>query len=159
RPERLPAFTTVSSVPVERLLDADDLEGWSAEDKLGYPGEPPFTRGIYPSMYRGRLWTMRQFAGFGTADDTNGRFRYLLDHGQTGLRGAFAPPWLVGRDSADPLAEGEVGGEGVAIDTLADMEALFRGTPLDRTSTSMTINAPAAVLLGMYLAVADQQGV
>ncbi len=159
RAERLPSFTTVSNVPVDRLVTAEDLEGWDPADKLGMPGEPPFTRGIHPTMYRGRLWTMRQFAGFGTAEDTNRRFRYLLEHGQTGLSVAFDLPTLMGRDSGDPQAEGEVGREGVAIDTLADMEVLLRDIPLGRISTSMTINAPAAVLLAMYLAVADRQGV
>jgi methylmalonyl-CoA mutase N-terminal domain/subunit len=158
RPERLGAFTTVSSFPIERLYTAENLPSDPAAD-IGFPGEPPFTRGIHPTMYRSRLWTMRQFAGFGTAADTNGRFRYLLDCGQTGLSVAFDLPTLMGRDSDDPLAEGEVGREGVAIDTLADMEVLFAGIPLDRVSTSMTINAPAAVLFAMYLAVAEKQGV
>ncbi len=159
KPERKKEFTTVSNLPIERLYSAEDLKGWSAVDKLGFPGEPPFTRGIHPTMYRGRLWTMRQFAGFGTAEDTNRRFHYLLEHGQTGLSVAFDLPTLMGRDSDDPLAEGEVGREGVAIDTLADMEVLFKGIPLDRVSTSMTINAPAAVILAMYLAVGEKQGV
>ncbi|PYS97548.1 MAG: methylmalonyl-CoA mutase [Acidobacteria bacterium] len=159
RPERLPAFTTVSGAPVERLYTFEDLEGWDPVEKLGFPGDPPYTRGVHPTMYRGRLWTMRQFAGFGSAEDTNRRFRYLLEHGQTGLSTAFDLPTLMGRDSDDPMAEGEVGREGVAIDTLADMEALFRDIPLGRVSTSMTINAPAAVLLAMYLAVAERQGV
>ena len=159
RPERLPAFTTVSGAPVERLYTFEDLDGWDPLEKLGFPGEPPYTRGVHPTMYRGRVWTMRQFAGFGSAEDTNRRFRYLLDHGQTGLSTAFDLPTLMGRDSDDPMAEGEVGREGVAIDTLADMEALFRDIPLGRVSTSMTINAPAAVLLAMYLAVAERQGV
>jgi methylmalonyl-CoA mutase N-terminal domain/subunit len=159
RPERRSRFTTVSDLPIERLYAAEDLEGWNPADKLGFPGEPPFTRGVYPSMYRGRLWTMRQFAGFGSAEDTNRRFRYLLDHGQGGLSTAFDLPTLMGKDSDDPLAEGEVGREGVAIDTLADMEVLFDSIPLDEVSTSMTINAPAAVLLAMYLAVAEKQGV
>jgi methylmalonyl-CoA mutase N-terminal domain/subunit len=158
KPERRPAFTTVSDLPIERLYTWEDLEGDPGE-RLGFPGEPPYTRGLHPTMYRGRLWTMRQFAGFGTAEDTNRRFRYLLDHGQTGLSVAFDLPTLMGRDSTDSLAEGEVGREGVAIDTLADMEALFKGIPLDRVSTSMTINAPAAVILAMYLGVAEKQGV
>src|SRR5437667_4325362 len=159
KPERKKEFTTVSSLPIERLYAAEDLKGWNPGEKLGYPGEPPFTRGIHPTMHRGRLWTMRQFAGFGTADDTNRRFRYLLDPGQTGLSTAFDLPTLMGRDSDDPLAEGEVGREGVAIDTLEDMETLFSGIPLGRVSTSMTINAPAVVFLAMYLAVAEKQGV
>jgi methylmalonyl-CoA mutase N-terminal domain/subunit len=158
RPERQREFTTVSTFPIERLYTAEDLPADPAAD-IGFPGEYPFTRGIHPTMYRSRLWTMRQFAGFGTAADTNGRFRYLLDCGQTGLSVAFDLPTLMGRDSDDPLAEGEVGREGVAIDTLADMEVLFEAIPLDRVSTSMTINAPAAVLFAMYLAVAEKQGV
>ncbi|HKQ98788.1 MAG TPA: methylmalonyl-CoA mutase family protein [Candidatus Polarisedimenticolia bacterium] len=157
--ERPGPFTTVSDLPFERLYTAEDLEGWDASRSLGFPGEPPYTRGIHPTMYRGRLWTMRQFAGFGSAADTNARFRYLLDHGQTGLSTAFDLPTLMGRDSDDPLADGEVGREGVAIDTLEDMETLFDGIPLGQVSTSMTINAPAVVLLAMYLAVAEKQGV
>ncbi len=157
-PERMAEFTTLSGVPVERLYTPEDLEDWSPGEKLGLPGEYPFTRGPYPSMYRGRLWTMRQFSGFGTAKDTNRRYRYLLDHGQTGLSVAFDIPTLMGLDSDDPRSLGEVGREGVAIDTLADMETLFEGIPLARVSTSMTINAPAAVLLAMYLAVARKQG-
>jgi methylmalonyl-CoA mutase N-terminal domain/subunit len=158
--ERPVAFTTVSDLPIERLYTSEDLgPGWSEREKLGYPGEFPYTRGIHPTMYRGRLWTMRQFAGFGSAEDTNARFHYLLEHGQTGLSTAFDLPTLMGRDSDDALARGEVGREGVAIDTLADMEILFRGIPLDRVSTSMTINAPAAVIFCMYLAVAEKQGV
>jgi methylmalonyl-CoA mutase, N-terminal domain len=152
-------YTTVSSLPIERLYTAEDLKGWDAAERLGFPGEPPFTRGVHPTMYRGKVWTMRQFAGFGTAEDTNRRFHYLLEHGQTGLSVAFDLPTLMGRDSDDPLADGEVGREGVAIDTLADMEMLFKGIPLDRVSTSMTINAPAAVVLAMYFAVGEKQGV
>jgi len=159
-PERPVAFTTVSDLPIERLYTEDDLgAGWSADEKIGFPGEFPYTRGIHPSGYRGRLWTMRQFAGFGSAEDTNARFRYLLEHGQTGLSTAFDLPTLMGRDSDDVLARGEVGREGVAVDTLADMEILFGGIPLDRVSTSMTINAPAAVIFCMYLAVAEKQGI
>ncbi len=158
--EREPEFTTVSSFPIDRLYSPEDLagEGTFAEE-LGYPGEYPFTRGIHPTMYRGRLWTMRQFAGFGTAEQTNRRFRYLLEQGQTGLSVAFDLPTLMGRDSDDPMCRGEVGREGVAIDSLADMEALFAEIPLGRVSTSMTINAPAAVIFAMYLAVAEKQGV
>src|SRR5262245_23137207 len=152
-------ISTVSSLPIDRLYTGEDLKGWEAPEKLGFPGEPPFTRGVQPTMYRGRLWTMRQFAGFGSAEDTNRRFHYLLEHGQTGLSVAFDLPTLMGRDSDDALAEGEVGREGVAIDTLDDMETLFRGIPLGEVSTSMTINAPAFVLLAMYLAVAEKQGV
>jgi methylmalonyl-CoA mutase N-terminal domain/subunit len=159
RPERDVAFTTVSDLPIDRLYTAEDLAGRDPARDIGLPGEPPYTRGIHPSMYRGRTWTMRQFAGFGSARDTNARFRYLLDHGQTGLSTAFDLPTLMGRDSDDPLAEGEVGREGVAIDTLEDMETLFAGIPLGRVSTSMTINAPAVVFLAMYLAVAEKQGV
>jgi methylmalonyl-CoA mutase N-terminal domain/subunit len=159
RPERATSFTTVSSLPIERLYSMEDLEGGDLSERLGFPGEQPFTRGIYPTMYRGRLWTMRQFAGFGSARDTNERFHYLLEHGQTGLSIAFDLPTLMGRDSDDPLAEGEVGREGVAIDTLADMEILFSRIPLGGVSTSMTINAPAAILLAMYFAVAEKQGV
>src|SRR6267378_229563 len=159
KPERKREFTTVSNLPIEGLYSPEDLKGWDPAGKLGFPGEPPFTRGVHPTMYRGRLWTMRQFAGFGTAEDTNKRFHYLLEHGQTGLSVAFDLPTLMGRDSDDPQAEGEVGREGVVIDTLADMEVLFKGIPLEKVSTSMTINAPAAVILAMYLAVAEKQGV
>jgi len=159
RAERAGPFSTVSSLPIERLYTAEDLGPEPLGGRLGFPGEYPFTRGIHPTMYRGRLWTMRQFAGFGSAADTNARFKYLLDHGQTGLSVAFDLPTLMGRDSDDELARGEVGREGVAIDTLDDMERLFEGIPLDRVSTSMTINAPAAVLFAMYLAVAEKQGV
>ena len=157
--ERRNEFTTVSSMEVDRLLTHEDRQGSYPETDLGYPGEYPFTRGIHPTMYRGRLWTMRQFAGFGTAADTNERYRYLLEHGQTGLSVAFDLPTLMGRDSDDELAEGEVGREGVAIDTLADMEVLFERIPLGQVSTSMTINSPAMVLFAMYLAVAEKQGV
>jgi methylmalonyl-CoA mutase N-terminal domain/subunit len=158
--ERPVAFTTVSDLPIDRLYTGDELgPDWREGEKLGLPGEFPYTRGIHPTMYRGRLWTMRQFAGFGSAEDTNARFHYLLEHGQTGLSTAFDLPTLMGRDSDDGLSRGEVGREGVAVDTLADMEILFRGIPLDRVSTSMTINAPAAVIFCMYLAVAEKQNV
>jgi len=158
--ERDAEFSTVSGMPIERLYSGESLgPDWSERDKLGFPGEYPYTRGIHPTMYRGRVWTMRQFAGFGTAEQTNERFRYLLEHGQNGLSVAFDLPTLMGRDSDDEMARGEVGREGVAVDTLADMEILFRSIPLDRVSTSMTINAPAAVIFAMYLAVAEQQGV
>jgi methylmalonyl-CoA mutase, N-terminal domain len=156
--ERPVEFTTVSDAPVERLYTHEDLEP-DFPARLGFPGEYPYTRGIHPTMHRGRLWTMRMFAGFGSAEQTNQRFRYLLEQGQTGLSTAFDLPTLMGRDSDDEMSIGEVGREGVAIDTLADMETLFSGIPLDRVSTSMTINAPAAVLLAMYLAVAEKQGV
>jgi methylmalonyl-CoA mutase N-terminal domain/subunit len=160
RGERPVAFTTVSDLPIEPLYTGEDLgPTWTEGDRLGLPGEFPYTRGIHRTMYRGRLWTMRQFAGFGSAEDTNARFHYLLEHGQTGLSTAFDLPTLMGRDSDDALARGEVGREGVAIDTLLDMEILFGGIPLDRVSTSMTINAPAAVIFCMYLAVAEKQGV
>ncbi len=152
-------FTTLSGQPVAPLYTPLDLEPNEYTKEIGFPGEFPFTRGIYPSMYRGRLWTMRQFAGFGTAADTNRRFHYLLDNGMTGLSVAFDNPTLMGFDSDDPRSLGEVGRTGVAIDSLADMETLFHGIPLDRVSTSMTINAPAAVLLAMYVAVGEKQGV
>src|SRR5437588_362719 len=155
-PERDALFTTVSGEPIEPLYTADDLPDPS---QIGLPGEYPFTRGVYPSMYRGRLWTLRQFAGYGTAEETNERFRYLIDHGQTGLSTAFDMPSLMGHDSDHPRSEGEVGREGVAIDTLDDMETLFGGIPLGEVSTSMTINAPAAVMLAFYVAAAERQGV
>ena len=125
---------------------------------IGLPGQYPFTRGVYPSMYRGRLWTMRQFAGFGTAAETNQRFRYLLEHGQTGLSTAFDMPSLMGHDSDHPRSLGEVGREGVAIDTVGDMETLFAGIPLDQVTVSMTINAPAAIMLAFYVVAAERQG-
>ncbi|MGH2405649.1 MAG: acyl-CoA mutase large subunit family protein, partial [bacterium] len=150
---------TLSGIPVKSVYGPDDLAGRSIADGLGRPGEYPFTRGIHPTMYRGRLWTMRQFAGFGTAEDTNRRFHYLLEQGQTGLSVAFDMPTLMGYDSDHPRALGEVGREGVAVDSLADAELLFKGIPLDRVTTSMTINAPANVLLALYVAVAERQGV
>ncbi len=151
-------FSTISGVENEPLYTAEQVEV-DAERDLGLPGAFPFTRGVYPSMYRGRLWTMRQFAGFGTAAETNERFRYLLGHGQTGLSTAFDMPTLMGYDSDHPRSEGEVGREGVAIDSLADMETLFAGIPLAEVSTSMTINSPAAILLAYYLCVGEEQGV
>ncbi len=157
-PERQKEFTTTSSYPIRRLYTEADLAGWDPARDLSLPGEPPYTRGIHPSMYRSRLWTMRQFAGFGTAEDTNQRFRYLLDHGQTGLSTAFDLPTLMGYDSDHVLAEGEVGKCGVAISSLADMEVLFDQIPLANVTTSMTINSPAAVIWAMYLAVAEKQG-
>ena len=157
-PERQKEFTTVSGYPIRRLYTGADLAGWDAERDLGFPGEPPYTRGIHGTMHRGRLWTMRQFAGFGTAEDTNQRFRYLLAHGQTGLSTAFDLPTLMGYDSDHSLSEGEVGKCGVAISSLADMEVLFDGIPLADVTTSMTINSPAAVIWAMYLAVAEKQG-
>jgi len=155
--ERL--FTTVSGLPIERLYTPDNIREFDYNKDLGDPGKPPFTRGIYPTMYRGRLWTMRQFSGFGSAADTNERFHYLLKHGQTGLSVAFHLPTLMGYDSDHPMSTGEVGKCGVAIDSLADMETLFKGIPLDQISTSMTTNAPATILWSMYLVVAEKQGV
>jgi methylmalonyl-CoA mutase, N-terminal domain len=152
-------FTTVSGMPIEELYTPDDIKKISYLADIGYPGEFPYTRGIHHSMYREKLWTMRQFAGFGTPEDTNDRFKYLLAHGQTGLSTAFDLPTLMGRDSDDPLAEGEVGVCGVSVSSLADMEILFKGIPLDKVSTSMTINAPAAMMLAFYIAVAEKQGV
>jgi methylmalonyl-CoA mutase N-terminal domain/subunit len=157
-PDRVADFTTVSSYPIQRLYTQADLADWNPERDLGVPGSPPYTRGIHPAMYRDRLWTMRQFAGFGSADDTNRRFRYLLAQGQTGISVAFDLPTLMGYDSDHPLAEGEVGKCGVAISSLADMEALFEQIPLADVTTSMTINSPAAPIWAMYLAVAEKQG-
>jgi len=156
--ERKYDFTTTSGHPIRRLYTEADLAGWDAERDLGQPGVPPYTRGIHPTMYRTRLWTMRQFAGFGAAEDTNARFRYLLSQGQTGLSTAFDLPTLMGYDSDHPLSEGEVGKCGVAISSLADMEVLFDKIPLSNVTTSMTINSPAAVIWAMYLAVAEKQG-
>ena len=157
--ERASDFTTVSGYPIRGLYSPKDLSGWEASRDLGVPGAPPYTRGIHPAMYRSRLWTMRQFAGFGSAQDTNERFRYLLAQGQAGLSVAFDLPTLMGYDADHSLAEGEVGKCGVAISSLADMEALFDQIPLGSVSTSMTINSPAAILWAMYLAVAEKQGV
>jgi methylmalonyl-CoA mutase N-terminal domain/subunit len=151
-------FSTISGLENEPLYTPEQVEIDHDRD-LGYPGTYPFTRGVYPSMYRGRLWTMRQFAGFGTAEETNERFRYLLEHGQTGLSTAFDMPTLMGYDSDHPRSLGEVGREGVAVDSLADAETLFSGIPLGEVSTSMTINGPAAMLLAFYVCVAEQQGV
>lgn len=158
-PERRETFKTASEIELNRLYTPLDLEVFDYSEKLGFPGEYPFTRGVQPTMYRGRLWTMRQYAGFATAEETNKRYRYLLDHGQTGLSMAFDLPTQIGYDSDYPLSTGEVGKVGVAIDTLADMETVFQGIPLDRVSTSMTINATAVILLAMYIAVAEKQGV
>jgi methylmalonyl-CoA mutase N-terminal domain/subunit len=155
-PERDALFTTISGEQVEPLYTADDLPDPA---EIGFPGEYPYTRGVYPSMYRGRLWTMRQFAGFGTAEETNERFRYLLDHGQTGLSTAFDMPSLMGHDSDHARSEGEVGREGVAVDTLDDMETLFHGIDMGSVSTSMTINAPAAIMLAYYVVAAERQGI
>lgn len=158
-PERKDTFKTNSDIEINRLYTPLDLQDWDYDDKLGYPGQYPFTRGVQPTMYRGRLWTMRQYAGFGTAIESNKRYKYLLEQGQTGLSVAFDLPTQIGYDSDHPLSEGEVGKVGVAIDSLKDMEILFDGIPLDKVSTSMTINAPASVLLAMYIAVAEKQGV
>ncbi len=158
RPERK-QFKLDSDLELKKTYDPLDLENFDYLEKLNWPGEYPFTRGIQPTMYRGRLWTMRQYAGFGSAEETNQRFRYLLDQGQTGLSVAFDLPTQIGYDSDHPLARGEVGKVGVAIDTLADMEILLENIPLDQVTTSMTINSPAAVLLAMYMAVAEKQGI
>jgi methylmalonyl-CoA mutase N-terminal domain/subunit len=157
-PERQTEFTTISGHPIRRLYTEADVAGWDSDAQLGQPGEPPYTRGIHATMHRGRLWTMRQFAGFGAAEDTNQRFRYLLAQGQSGLSTAFDLPTLMGYDSDHPLSEGEVGKCGVAISSLADMEVLFDQIPLADVTTSMTINSPAAVIWAMYLAVAEKQG-
>ena len=159
-PERDAPFTTLSAEPVRPLYTERDLPAADpAHPAIGLPGQYPFTRGVYPSMYRGRLWTMRQFAGFGTAEETNARFRYLLDHGQTGLSTAFDMPSLMGHDSDHPRSEGEVGREGVAVDTVTDMETLFAGIPLGEVTVSMTINAPAAIMLAFYVVAAERQGI
>ncbi len=158
QPERKERFSTISDLTIDRLYAPDDLPGFNPPSDLGLPGEYPFTRGIHPTMYRGRLWTMRQFAGFGSATDSNRRFHYLLARGQTGLSVAFDMPTLMGYDSDHARALGEVGREGVAIDTVADMQLLQQDLPLDRITTSMTINAPANVLLAMYVVAAEQAG-
>jgi methylmalonyl-CoA mutase N-terminal domain/subunit len=157
--ERKPRFTSLSGLDINRVYSRDDLQNWSLDHDLGVPGEFPYTRGVYPTMYRGRFWTMRQFAGYGSAADTNRRFKYLLQHGQTGLSVAFDMPTLMGIDADDPCAHGEVGHCGVAISSLADMEQLFEDIPLDQVTTSMTINGPAAVIFAMYLAVAEKRGI
>ena len=154
--EKKAASTT--GLPMEAVVTPADLNGWNAERDLNYPGQFPFTRGVYPTMYRGRLWTMRQYAGFGSAAESNRRYRYLLEKGQTGLSIAFDLPTQIGMDSDHALAQGEVGKVGVAIDSLEDMQTLFDGIPLERVSTSMTINSTAAILLALYVAVAKQQG-
>jgi len=157
--ERRERFTTISGQEIRALYTPLDIQAHDFAEKIGFPGQYPYTRGVQPNMYRGRLWTMRMFAGMGTAEETNQRFRYLLSQGQTGLSVAFDMPTLMGRDSDDPLSRGEVGKCGVAIDTLKDMEVLFREIPLDQVTTSMTINPPASILLAMYIAVAEKQGV
>jgi len=158
RAEQKDKFTTLSNVNVEPLYSKSDLKKDDKEN-IGYPGEYPYTRGVYPSMYRGRYWTMRQYAGFGDAKQSNERYKYLLSQGQTGLSVAFDLPTQIGYDSSDQICDGEVGKVGVAIDSLKDMEILFDDIPLDKVSTSMTINSPAAVLLAMYIVVAEKQGV
>ena len=158
-PEREKEFTTVSFTPVNPLYIPDNNNSDKFNEKIGYPGSYPYTRGIQPTMYRGKLWTMRQYAGYGTAKESNKRYRYLLEQGQSGLSVAFDLPTQIGYDSDDPISYGEVGKVGVAIDTLADMEILFDKIPLDKVSTSMTINAPASVLLALYIAVAEKQGI
>ncbi|MBI3807991.1 MAG: methylmalonyl-CoA mutase family protein [Nitrospirae bacterium] len=157
--ERKPRFTSLSGLDINRVYSRDDLKDWSPESDLGAPGEFPYTRGVHPTMYRGQFWTMRQFAGFGSAADTNRRFKYLLQHGQTGLSVAFDMPTLMGIDADDSLAHGEVGHCGVAISSLSDMDRLFEDIPLDQVTTSMTINGPAAVIFAMYLAVAEKRGI
>ncbi|WP_458185437.1 acyl-CoA mutase large subunit family protein [Haladaptatus sp. NG-WS-4] len=157
--ERKDRFATVSNLEVDDLYDPTDVADIDYEDDLGFPGQAPYTRGVYPTMYRGRTWTMRQFAGFGTAEETNDRFHYLIENGQTGLSTAFDMPSLMGKDSDDPLSDGEVGKEGVAVDTLRDMEILFEGIDLDEVSTSFTINPSAPVIFAMYVALADNRGV
>ncbi len=156
--ERQAEFRTRSGIPVERVYLPASEESAFAE-RVGFPGEYPYTRGIHPTMYRGQLWTIRQYAGAGTAEESNRRFRFLLDQGQTGLSVAFDLPTQLGLDSDSPESMGEVGQVGVAVDSLRDMEVLFEGIPLDRVSTSMTINAPAAILVAMYVAVGERQGV
>jgi len=158
-PERRTEFITTSSVPIKRLFLPTDLEKFTYPDKLGYPGEYPFTRGVHPTMYRGRLWTMRMFSGFGSAEESNKRYKYLLEHGETGLSVAFDYPTLYGRDTDHPLAEGEFGKCGVAVSSLKDMELLMNGLPVDKITTSMTINGPAPVVWAFYLANGEKQGV
>jgi methylmalonyl-CoA mutase N-terminal domain/subunit len=158
-PERKEKFENTSGIPIDRLYTPLHQSDWDYLGEVGLPGEYPFTRGVQPTMYRGRYWTMRQYAGFATAEESNRRYRYLLDQGQTGLSVAFDLPTQIGYDSDHEMAIGEVGKVGVAIDSLEDMEVLFNSIPLDKVSTSMTINAPAAILLAMYIAVAEKQGV
>ncbi len=158
-PERYAEFVTTSGEPVKRLFTPDDVAGLDYQRDLGFPGQYPFTRGVHPTMYRGRLWTMRMFAGFGSAEETNERYKYLLAHGETGLSVAFDFPTLYGYDTDHPLAEGEFGKCGVAVSSLADMEMLFSGIPVDRITTSMTINGPAAVIWAMYIAAAERRGI
>ena len=158
-PERSKVFETTGKMPIEPVYTQDDLKDWDAQQQLGFPGEYPFTRGIQPTMYRGRFWTMRQYAGFGTAEESNQRYRYLLSQGQTGLSVAFDLPTQIGYDSDDPMAAGEVGKVGVAIDSIEDMLTLFDQIPLDKVTTSMTINSTAAIMLALYVAVGKHQGI
>src|ERR1700730_3342755 len=158
RSERKEKFTTFSGLPLKPLYTAENLASQNPEETIGYPGEFPYTRGIYPTMYRGRFWTMRQYAGFASAAESNERYRYLLGKGQAGLSVAFDLPTQIGMDSDHPLAQGEVGKGGVAIDSIEDMEPLFDSIPLEKVSTSMTINSTAAILLCLYVAVAKKQG-
>ena len=157
-PERKKEFTTTSGITIKRLYTPLDLQGKDYFRDLGFPGEFPFTRGIHATMYRARIWTMRQFSGYGTAEDTNRRFKYLIKEGETGLSIAFDYPTIMGYDSDHPLARGEVGVCGVAIDTLKDFEILFDGIPMDKVTTSMTINGPTIPILSMYIATAKEQG-
>ncbi|RLI15470.1 methylmalonyl-CoA mutase, partial [Candidatus Bathyarchaeota archaeon] len=159
RPERKSEFKNLSEIPIKRVYTPEDIKDMDYTRDLGFPGEYPFTRGLHATMYRGRLWTMRQFSGYGTAEQTNQRFKYLLKEGETGLSIAFDYPTIRGYDSDHPTAKGEVGVCGVAVSSLKDMEVLFDGIPLDKVTTSMTINGPAAMLLAMYIAVGDKQGV
>ncbi|MCJ2563716.1 MAG: methylmalonyl-CoA mutase family protein, partial [Candidatus Thermoplasmatota archaeon] len=158
-PERRKDFTTTSSAPIDRLYTPDDTPDFDYFEKLGLPGEYPFTRGVHPTLYRSKLWTMRMFSGFGTAEETNARYKYLLEHGETGLSVAFDFPTLYGYDTDHTMARGEFGKCGVAISSLKDMEILFGGIPLDEISTSMTINGPAPVVWAMYIAAAERQGI
>jgi methylmalonyl-CoA mutase N-terminal domain/subunit len=158
-PERLPRFSTVSDLEIKNLYTPEDIKDINYSSDIGFPGAYPFTRGVQPSMYRGRLWTMRMFSGLGGPEETNKRFHYLLSHGETGLSVAFHYPTLMGYDSDSPMSKGEIGKCGVAVDTLQDMEILFEGIPLDKVTTSMTINPPASILLAMYIVVAEKQGV
>jgi len=158
-PERKSPFMSTSGYEIKRVYTPEDIQDLDYVEDLGFPGDYPYTRGVQPTMYRARFWTMRQYAGFGTAEESNKRYKYLLQQGQTGLSVAFDLPTQIGYDSDDPMAEGEVGRVGVAIDSLEDMEILFDGIPLDQVSTSMTINSTAMILLAMYIAVAEKQGV
>ncbi len=157
--ERLSNYSTISNHKIQDLYTAENLNNWDEKSKLGFPGEYPFTRGIQPTMYRGKLWTMRQFAGFGAPEDTNSRFKYLLANGQNGLSTAFDMPTLMGYDADDEMSEGEVGKEGVAISTIEDMEILFSDIDLRNITTSMTVNCTATIILAMYFAVAKREDI